>query len=125
MSKRKPTDEGISAETSSAISVRNYPSQLCRRRPSKDGESFFNSVSFQYNGKWGSFVMNDDELSPSTRRNGDQIPDRLDLMLGDEDDIRFVSLKSGDHYVRQPMFNRTIRNSIVAGRKEYLRSIAV
>ena len=125
MSKKNP--ETISPATDpSVISVRNYPSKLCRERQSKDGVSTFRSISFMYDGTWANFIAYDEDLKPSVRRSGEVIPDRLDLTLGNPDDVRFVSVQTGkDTYERKAMFNRTILNSIMLDRQTYLRSIAV
>lgn len=127
MPKKNP--ETISPATdSSVISVHNYPAKLCREHPSRDGVSTFRSISFVYDGSWASFIAYDEDLNltPSVRRDGEIIPDRLDLTLGDPDDVRFVSVKTADDtYERKAMFNRTILNSIMRDRQTYLRSIAV
>ena len=123
----KKSHETISPATDpSVISVRNYPAKLCREHPSKDGVNTFRSISFMYDGSWASFIAYDDDLVPSVRRDGEIIPNRLDLTLGDPDDVRFVSVKTAeDTYERKAMFNRTILNSITSNRQTYLRSIAV
>ena len=59
-------------------------------------------------------------------RNGIPIEGRLNIKLGDPEQIQNVSVLQNDStYQQTPMFNRTILSAIMANKKEYLRSIAV
>ncbi len=112
-------------QTSNAL-VTNYPSKLCRKQQSKYDDSHFRSISFRFKNAWASFVLSEDNVSPAKRRDGRTIPNRLNLDLGDSEDIRFVSVKKDDDtYERKPFFNRTIKSIIDGEKKDYLRSIAL
>lgn len=126
MANKKPVFSEPEVNTSPEVSILNYPSSLCREHASKDGVGSFHTISFNYNGSWASFILNDDQLSQSIRRDGESIPDHFNLSLGKASDVRFVSVKTGDdEYQRLPMFNSTILSSISESRQAYLRSIAV
>ncbi len=128
MAKRTNLPDTPNSETPAAslVSVRNYPAALCRVHTSQDGSNSFHSISFIYQGSWASFILEDENILPSTRRNGEEIPDHVNLTLGAPDDVRFVSVKSGeDEYDRIAMFNKTIMSSITNARQAYLKSIAV
>lgn len=104
----------------------NYPEALCRKQKSKYDNSFFRSISFRFKDAWASFPLPEDRITQSTRRNGEAIPNRLALNLGDSEDIRFVSIRKDDNsYERKPFFNRTIKSLIDSEKHEYLRSIAL
>lgn len=124
MSKAKATQPTPPVETTDCIV--NYPEALCRMQKSKADNSVFRSISFRFKDAWASFALPEDAVSPSVRRNGEAIPNRLALNLGDSEGIRFVSVKTGeDTYERKPFFNRTIKSLIDSGKQEYLRSIAI
>lgn len=107
-------------------SVRNYPSALCRKQKSKNGRNTFYSISFMFKDAWSTFILNDEDLSPSKRSDGTIIENRNDLNLGEPDDVRFVSMKTGpDTFERKALFNSTIASAIADGHKAWLRSIAV
>ena len=126
MATKKPVLSEPEVNTTSEVSILNYPSSLCREHASKDGVGMFHTISFVYNGYWASFILEEDKLSQSIRRDGESIPDHLNLSLGNASDVRFVSVKTGeDEYQRLPMFNSTILSSINESRQAYLRSIAV
>lgn len=120
MSKHK-----ITSDTS--LRVRNYPSSLCREHESVYDDEPFMTVSFRFEDRWGSFIVNPDDLEASVRRDGEEIPGRLNINLGDPSDVRMVSLTADDGigFVNQAMFNSTIMKSIQNSRKEYLKSIAI
>ncbi len=133
MSKKNSTPENettnitpVTETSKNTVILRNYPGALIRTRTSKDGVSSFTSMSFIYKGTWASAILDDGCTSPSSRRDGEIIPDHHDVNLGPADDVRIVSVKSGeDEYDRVPMFNSTIQASVNASRQAYLRSIAV
>ena len=85
------------------------------------------SISFRYQDRWASVIIDEDSLEPSLRRNGEELPDRFNIVLGDPDEIRNVSLSSedGESYINQPMYNRTILDSILSSRREFRKSLAV
>lgn len=104
----------------------SYPEALCRKHMSKDNNSAFRSISFPFNGAWASFAISEDAVSQAVRRNGEIIPNRLNLNLGSSEDVRFVSVRADDNtFTRKPFFNRTIKSLIDDEKKAYLRSIAM
>ncbi len=106
-------------------SVRNYPSALCRKQKSKNGRSFY-SISFMFRNAWSTFILNNEDLSPSKRSDGTIIENRNDLRLGESDGVRFISMKTGpDTFERKALFNSTIASAISDGHKAWLKSIAV
>lgn len=109
MSKHKNT-----ADTS--LHVRNYPSSLCREHESVYGDETFMTVSFRFEDRWGSFIVNPDDLEASVRRDGEEIPGRLNINLVDPSDVRMVLLTADDGigFVNQAMFNSTIIRHIGA-----------
>lgn len=124
MSKSRTTQPTQPVESSDCIV--NYPEALCRQQRSKADNSVFRSISFRFKDAWASFALPEDAVSQSVRRNGEAIPNRLALNLGNSEDVRFVSVKTGDDtYVRKPFFNKTIKSLIDNGKQEYLRSIAI
>lgn len=124
MSKAKTAQPTPPVESTDCIV--NYPEALCRRQKSKADNSVFRSISFRFKDAWASFALPEDAVSQSVRRNGEAIPNRLALNLGDSEAIRFVSVRTGeDTYERKPFFNRTIKSLIDNGKQEYLRSIAI
>ncbi len=124
MSKSRTTQPTQPVESSNCIV--NYPEALCRQHKSKADNSVFRSISFRFKDAWASFALPEDAVSQSVRRNGEAIPNRLALNLGDSEAIRFVSVRTGeDTYERKPFFNRTIKSLIESGKQEYLRSIAI
>lgn len=107
-------------------SVHAYPSALCRKQKSKNGRNTFYSISFMFKDAWSTFILNDEDLSPSKRADGTIIENRNDLNLGEPDDVRFVSMKTGpDTFERKALFNSTIASAIADGHKAWLKSIAV
>lgn len=108
MSKKSKLPEASEPQTS-MVSIKNYPVALCREHTSRDGTNSFHSVSFIYQGSWASFIIKDENLTFSTRCDGEANPDHFNLALGEPDDVHFVSVKTGgDEYNRIPMFNSTI-----------------
>lgn len=62
---------------------------------------------------WSTFIMNNDDVTPSKRQDGELNPRHFDLSLGAPDEVRFVSIRTGeDSYKRQAMFNSTIAQAI-------------
>ncbi len=124
MSKRK---DNLSSIDDSSIEVRNYPSSLCRTHQSQYDDSTFMTLSFRFKDKWASFIIDSCDLEPSMRRNGEELPDRFNVILGNPDEIRNVAISSEDGigFINQPMYNRTIRDAILQSRKEYVKAIAI
>ena len=123
--KTNPTNEA--EPMPSGAMIRNYPKTLCHEHISGLDNHKFYAVSFKFMNDWASFIIGEDDVQQATRRNGDIISDCVNILLGDPDDVRHVSVSAndGEGYINQPMFNRTICSSIAANRKNYLRSIAV
>ncbi len=124
MAKTK-TESEISVPT--IIKIRNYPAKLVHENKSVDGTGgTFKTISFMFKDFWASFLADDTDPSPATRRNGSLIPNRVSFTLGSPDDVRLVSIKNSDGvFERVPMFNKTIQSAIYADRQSYLRSIAI
>ena len=124
MPKTKAYTQDFSTESIDCIV--NYPEALCRKQKSKTDNSVFRSISLHLKeGMWGSFTLPENAVRQAVRRNGEIIPNRLTLNLGDGEDVRFVSVRTdNDTYERKPFFNRSIKALIDSGKREYLRSIA-
>ena len=113
------------ADFTQPVILRNYPAALCRERIA-EGDYQFHSVSFKFGNSWASFIIDKEFIQQATRRNGDVIPNRVNIMLGEPDDVRIVSVSAGDgNFDRRPMFNSTVCSAVIADKKDYLRSIAV
>lgn len=111
--------------SSNPVEIRNYPRSLIHDHTSDDG-SQFHTLSFRWNDAWASLILPDEAVTQSISRNGRKIDGRLNVSLGDSEQVRNVSvLQSDNSYKRTPMFNRTILSAITANKQEYLRSIAV
>lgn len=73
-----------------------------------------------------SLILPAGAVSQSIMRNGRTIERRQNIILGDPEQIRNVSILQDDNsYAQMPMLNRTILSAITANRQEYLRSISV
>lgn len=110
-----------------SVEIKNYPASLIREYKSKFDNATFRVLSFPYNGLWASCYINESEMRPSKRLNGEPYPNRLDLMLGESDDVRRCTIKDLATNTFSPilMFNSTIEAAIKASRKAYLQSLAV
>lgn len=114
------------ADSTQPVILRNYPAALCRERLSDSGDYQFHSVSFKFGDSWASFIIDRGNIQQATRRNGDAIPNHVNILLGEADDVRNVSVSASDgNFDRRPMFNSTIYSAVIADRKDYLRSVAV
>lgn len=106
--------------------VANYPAALCKERVSALDGSIFHTIFFKFKDTWASFILPDDKISQSVKRNGDTIPERFTLDLGDAEDVRPVSVQTEDNsFERKIFFNRTIKNAIDEEKDRYLKSIAI
>jgi len=126
MAKRSQTPDQVSPAT---VEIRNYPASLIYDHTSSDG-SIFRSLSFRFKeaGReaWASLVLPTGSVSQSVTRNGQPIEGRLNISLGNPDDVQNVSVQQEDNsYKRTPMFNRTIIAAIAESRQEYLRRVAI
>ena len=112
--------------SSDVIEIRNYPASLIHDHVSSDDGSVFQTLSFRFKNAWASLILPEGSVSQSVTRNGKTIEGRQNVLLGNPEQIRNVSvLKDDDTYQRTPMFNRSILSAISESRQEYLRSIAV
>lgn len=112
--------------SSDVIEIRNYPASLIHDHVSSDDGSVFQTLSFRFKNAWASLILPEGSVSQSVTRKGKSIEGRQNVLLGDPEQIRNVSvLKDDDTYQRTPMFNRSILSAISESRQEYLRSIAV
>ena len=115
----------VDPTTSSVIEIKNYPTALIHKHKSEKGDEF-NSISFMWKDKWASFVLNPGAISQSISRKGNAIEGKMNIFLGEADQVRNVSVLEADSsYRRQPMFNRTILAEITSQRENYLKSIAI
>ena len=122
MTKKKHTSNPTDNAT---VEIKNYPASLIHDHTSEDG-SVFHSLSFRWKDAWASLILPAGSTSQSVMRNGIPIEGRLNIKLGDPEQIQNVSVLQNDStYQQTPMFNRTILSAITANKKEYLRSIAV
>ena len=111
---------------SDVIEIRNYPASLIHDHVSSEDGSVFQTLSFRFKNAWASLILPEGSVSQSVTRNGKTIEGRQNVLLGNPEQIRNVSvLKDDDTYQRTPMFNRSILSAISESRQEYLRSIAV
>ena len=123
MSKNNRTS---SAASSDSIEIRNYPASLIHEHVSSDDGSVFKTLSFRFRDAWASLILPEGSVSQSVSRKGKNIDGRQNVLLGDPEQVRNVSILETDGtYRRQPMFAKTILSSITESRQEYLRSIAV
>ncbi|WP_196812549.1 hypothetical protein [Butyrivibrio sp. XPD2002] len=83
-------------------------------------------LSFRWKEAWASLILPEENVFQSITRKGEYIDGRLDVILGDPEEVRTVSVLQEDNtYKPTPMFNRTILSAINKSKQEYLRSIAV
>jgi len=117
-----------SEQTDSAVlEIRNYPISLIHEHTSDEDGSVFYSLSFRWKDSWASLLIPKDAISPSIMRNGKPIEGRLNITLGDPEQIRNVSIMSDEsngEYERKPLYNRTILSAIRSSKESYLRAIA-
>ncbi len=115
----------VKLETNSVVEIRNYPTSLIHKHKNEDGSEFA-SFSFLWKKNWASCVLPPGALTQSTTRKGEAIEGRMNISLGDPDQVRNVSIQKDDNtYPRTPMFNRSILSAVSENRQDYLRSIAV
>lgn len=121
-----PKKENISPTNELPIvKITNYPDALIHEGKTKSGNTF-RTVSFRFRDAWASFFIDKDSLHKSIGRNGDSIPGKSDITLGDPEDIRRVSVNQADgSYDSVWMFNHSIRDFIHSNKMNYLRSIAI
>ena len=124
MPKAKPMQPDPTVKSTDCVV--NYPAALCRQFKSKFDDSVFRSISIRLkDGSWGTFTLSESAVRPAVRRNGELIPNKVTLYLGDSEDVRFVSVRSGDmSWERKPYFNRSLKQLINNDAKSFLRSIA-
>lgn len=116
-----------SKQTDSAVlEIRNYPVSLIHEHTSSEDGSVFYSLSFRWKESWASLLIPKDAISQSLMRNGKPIEGRLNITLGNSEQIRNVSIMSDDSdgYIRKPLYNRTILSSILTSKENYLKAIA-
>lgn len=117
-----------SEQTDSAVlEIRNYPISLIHEHTSDEDGSVFYSLSFRWKDSWASLLIPKDAISPSIMRNGKPIEGRLNITLGNPEQIRNVSIMSDEsngEYERKPLYNRTILSAIRSSKESYLRAIA-
>lgn len=116
-----------SKQTDSAVlEIKNYPVSLIHEHASSDDGSIFYSLSFRWKDSWASLLIPRDCISQSIMRNGRPIEGRLNITLGDPEQIRNVSIMSEDSsgYKRKPLYNRTILSAINLNKSNYLKAIA-
>lgn len=110
---------------STVVEIKNYPASLIHRHKSDNGDEF-NSLSFRWKDQWASCILPTEAVSQSTSRKGETIEGRMNISLGEPDQVRNVSIQMPDSsYKRTPMFNRSILSAITSQRESYLKSIAV
>ena len=123
MSKNNRTSSPASSDS---IEIRNYPASLIHEHVSSDDASVFKTLSFRFKDAWASLILPEGSVSQSVTRKGKNIEGRRNVLLGDPEQVRNVSVLQDDStYQRTPMFNRTILSAITESREEYMRSIAV
>ena len=122
-----PRNRNSEQADSAVLEIKNYPVSLIHEHTSSEGESFY-TLSFRWKEMgWASLIINKDAISQSLMRNGKPIEGRLNVTLGDPEQIRNVSIMSDDNsgeYIRKPLYNRSILSSILSSKEKYLRAIA-
>ena len=117
MTKKKHTSNSTDNAT---VEIKNYPTSLIHDHTSEDG-SVFHSLSFRWKDAWASLILPAGSTSQSVMRNGIPIEGRLNIKLGDPEQIQNVSVLQDDStYQQTPMFNRTILSAIMANKKRIL-----
>ena len=120
------SNRSTQSASSDVIEIRNYPASLIHDHVSSEDGSVFKTLSFRFKDAWASLILPEGSVTQSVTRKGKTIEGRQNVMLGNPEQIRNVSiLKDDDTYQRTPMFNRSILSAISENRQEYLRSIAV
>lgn len=120
------SNRSTQSEFSNIVVIRNYPASLIHEHVSSDDGSVFKTLSFRFRDAWASLILPEGSVSQSVSRKGKNIDGRQNVLLGDPEQVRNVSILETDGtYRRQPMFAKTILSSITESRQEYLRSIAV
>ena len=120
------SNRSTQSEFSNIVVIRNYPASLINEHVSSDDGSVFKTLSFRFRDAWASLILPEGSVSQSVSRKGKNIDGRQNVLLGDPEQVRNVSILETDGtYRRQPMFAKTILSSITESRQEYLRSIAV
>ena len=120
------SNRSTQSEFSNIVVIRNYPATLIHEHVSSDDGSVFKTLSFRFRDAWASLILPEGSVSQSVSRKGKNIDGRQNVLLGDPEQVRNVSILETDGtYRRQPMFAKTILSSITESRQEYLRSIAV
>ncbi len=110
----------------SFVEIQHYPESLIKEHPSNYSDGTFLTLAFKFRDKWASFILDESEVEPSMRSNGEVIPGRFNINLGDPDAIRNVSVQSdNDEYVNQPMYNRSIYREIMLNRRNYISQIVI
>lgn len=110
----------------SFVEIQHYPESLIREHPSNFDDGTFLTLSFRFRDKWASFILDESEVEQSMRSNGQVIPGRINISLGDPDEIRNVSIQEdGGEYVNQPMYNKSIYAEIMRNRRRYLEQIVI
>ena len=123
MSKNNRTS---SSKSSDSIEIKNYPASLIHEHVSSADGAVFKTLSFRFKDAWASLILPEESVSQSVTRKGKNIEGRRNILLGDPEQVRNVSVLQDDStYQRTPMFNRTIMAAITKSREEYMRSIAV
>ena len=108
---------------SNPVFINNYPVSLCHERTSTKSTSF-TSVAFMYDGNWASFALPNAMLKQSCKRNGDIIPNCLNLFLGKPDEIRNVSVRTASNsYETIQLRNADILSIITQNRESYKASL--
>ncbi len=122
-----PKNHNSEKANSAVLEIRNYPISLIHEHTSCEDGSVFYSLSFRWKDSWASLLIPKEAISQSIMRNGKPIEGRLNITLGDPEQIRNVSIMSDDtsgEYERKPLFNRTILSAIRSSKESYLRAIA-
>ncbi len=110
-SRRNNSSKHSAEEKEPTLFINNYPASLCHKHTS--GDKTFTSVSFKYNDKWASFIVNDNQIKDSTRKDGTIIDNCINIVLGKAHQSRKISFKNETgSYNTEQMSNGDIRNFI-------------
>lgn len=101
----------------------NYVStKLIHSNQTEDGSRQFANVSVPIadsdNG-YGSFAVNLGQILPATKKDGSEVAGMKNILLGEADKTRKVSIQKGGKYESVEMTNQAIVDAVAASRKAY------
>ena len=106
----------------------NYVSEkLIHSNQTEDGSRQFANVSIPVEGSdngYGSFAVNLGQVLNATKKDGSVVAGMKNILLGEADKVRKVSIQKGGQYETVDMTNAEIRDAVAASRKAYRAATA-